>query len=69
MVMMLTRWCLFIILSGTPTIITHTIIIIISDSHVTLFPVPYDNDTDIEENPGSQKLVEEQELQDLHLMV
>ena len=49
-------------------IITHTIIII-SDSHVTLFPVPYDNDTDIEENPGSQKLVEEQELQDSHLMV
>ena len=30
-----------------PTIITP--FIIISDSHVTLFPVPYDNDTDIEE--------------------
>ena len=36
---------------------------------MTLFPVPYDDETDLEENPGSQKLVNEQELLDSHLMV
>ena len=38
-------------------------------SHTTLFPVAYDDKTDLEENPGSQKLVDEQELLESYLKV
>ena len=61
----------FIVLSG----ITHTPctilfnIFIISNNHVTLFPVPYDEESDLVENPGSLKLVDEEELQNSHLTV